>query len=89
MPSRVSSKTGAAGLRELLIAQQERAYGPGGRWHIPGHRYEFLEALRAGEPVMVSAAWLESVLPGRRFRSGRDDEYLELDEFDELREVDG
>jgi hypothetical protein len=81
-------------LRELLIAEELRAYGPGGRWHIPGHRYEFLEALQAGEPVGVPSEQLLKALShaglpnadygyGGRYWSST----FVLDERDQLTEV--
>jgi hypothetical protein len=82
----------SGGLREALIANQERSLE---RWAIPGKPDAFLAALRAGEAVVVSSAMVMGALiharrpcdeycfGGRYFRST----FL-LDEHDELREVD-
>lgn len=93
MPRRIANANTTGGLRALLIAIEERAYGPGGRWHIPGHRYEFLEALRAGGPVVVSS---ERIFTALSHAGLCDEEYcyggryfqttFVLDERDQLRE---
>ncbi|MGA7050123.1 MAG: hypothetical protein WBZ37_02445 [Mycobacterium sp.] len=80
----------------MLIEQQERLFGPGGRWHVPNYRYEFLEALKAGEAVVLSSSSLLCVLSpaglphadycfGRRYWGST----FVLDERDQLTEVAG
>jgi hypothetical protein len=88
MPRRVSANTSAAGVvREALIADRERMRE---RWPLPpGEPDELIEDLRAHVPVMVSAAFLEALLPGSRFGSGSDDEFFLLDERDQLSEYAG
>jgi hypothetical protein len=48
-----------SGLRNLLIADRERFME---RWQIPGKPDEHLEALRAGEEVLVGSAQLMRAL---------------------------
>jgi len=93
MPRRMSNTTTTTtGLRDLLIEAELEKYGPGSRWHIPGRRYEVLEALRGGEVVVVSSHRLGAVLseaglPHSQF-SGRPEVFFMLDERDQLTEVD-
>ncbi len=92
MPRRMSNTaTTTTGLRDLLIEAELRKYGPGSRWHLPGHHYPVLEALRAREPVVVSSHRLGAVLsaaglPHAQF-SGRAECYFMLDGRGSLTEV--
>jgi hypothetical protein len=79
------------GLRELLIAEQERSLK---RWAMPGKPDERLEDLRAHVPVVVSSAQLlhalsRAGLPCDRFAYGGADwrKTFVLDAHDELREA--
>ena len=88
MPRRRSS---AEGLRGWLISDRVRFQQ---RWGIPGVRDEFLDALHAGEPVVISSATVMAALihagqpcgeycfGGKYFQSS----FL-LDERDQLSEV--
>ena len=90
MPRR-RSNTSSDGLRELLIAEQERSLK---RWAIPGKPNDLLEDLRADVAVVVSSAQLLKALmaaglPVDRFayRGADYGKTFLLDERDELREV--
>ena len=61
-----------SGVRELLLADWRKRFGPSSRWFRPGHVSDYERRLAAGEPLLVDSATLWSAL----FRAGLpNDEY--------------
>ncbi|WP_155946648.1 hypothetical protein [Mycobacterium sp. URHD0025] len=63
---------GISGIRALLVAEWDQGMK---RWRIPGHIYEYEEALKGGRPVVISTDRLLSAftlagLPANRFGFG-------------------
>jgi hypothetical protein len=49
-------------LRQLLLQEHRKRFGPTGRWHIPGRVSDYEQALVAGEPIVVDAATIMCAL---------------------------
>jgi hypothetical protein len=49
-------------LRQLLLQEHRKRFGPGGRWHIPGRVSEYEQALVAGEAIVVDSATIMCAL---------------------------
>jgi hypothetical protein len=45
-------------LRQVLLKDHRKRFGPNGRWHIPGHVSDYEKALVAGEPIVVDSGTL-------------------------------
>lgn len=78
-------------LRQLLLKDHRKRFGPGGRWHIPGRVSEYEQALVAGEAIVIDSgtimcALMLAGLPHDRFCFGGVDfgKHFLLDERDRL-----
>src|SRR6478752_10589745 len=49
-------------LRQLLLREHRRLFGPTGRWHIPGRVSDCEQALVAGEPIVIDSGTLMCAL---------------------------
>jgi hypothetical protein len=72
---RTAPRADGAELRRVLIAQWDHTMQ---RWRIPGHRYPYEQALKAGADVLVTSGRLAAALehaelPADRFDDGGPD----------------
>src|SRR5262245_7245806 len=49
-------------LRQLLLKDHRKRFGPNGRWHIPGRMSDYEAALVAGEPIVIDSGTLMCAL---------------------------
>jgi hypothetical protein len=49
-------------LRQVLLKDHRKRFGPNSRWHIPGHVSEYEQALIAGDPIVVDSGTLMCAL---------------------------
>jgi hypothetical protein len=49
-------------LRQVLLADHRKRFGPSGRWHIPGRVSEYEQALVAGDQIVIDSSMLMCAL---------------------------
>jgi hypothetical protein len=64
MAERLGGGTGRVDntLRQVLLNDNRKRFGPNSRWHIPGRVSEYEQALIAGDPVVIDDGTLMCAL---------------------------